>query len=387
MSDHSKRGAIALASHGAPLQSDAPSFKPTMGSTNASVRSSQEIKLNVTNLSKSYGDVVALDCTDLSVRKGEFLTLLGPSGSGKTTLLQMICGLVAPSSGQIVIDGVDQTRTPVHKRDIGLVFQHYALFPHLTVKENIAFPLHMRNLPAEEVERRVNTSLEMVKLGHLGKRLPRELSGGQQQRVALARCFVYEPSIILMDEPLGALDKKLREHLQIEIRELHRQTGATIIYVTHDQEEALALSDRICLMNQARIEQIGRPQEIYAKPVSVFAADFIGTSNIVHGTVDDTRKSIRCKNFDAALMLPEHDFDGGAEAAVVVRPESMRLDAMGQNQLKGTVIDCVYAGADTRVIVDVGAAGHFTVRAGLDVPAAGTPVTVSWNAVDSVLVR
>jgi putative spermidine/putrescine transport system ATP-binding protein len=344
-------------------------------------------KLTITNLSKRYGGTIALDSTNLSVRQGEFLTLLGPSGSGKTTLLQMICGLTAPSAGQIVIDGVDQTRTPVHKRDIGLVFQHYALFPHLTVYENVAFPLQMRGLKNEEIARRVQASLDSVQLGHLSKRMPRELSGGQQQRVALARCFIYEPSIILMDEPLGALDKKLREHMQVEIRQLHRQTGATIVYVTHDQDEALALSDRICLMNQARIEQIGTPHDIYAHPVSVFAADFIGTSNIIHGVVCSGGTQLHSDSFDMPLAITGHEFTTGDAAAVVVRPEKMRLNTEGDNRADGIVVDCVFSGADSKAIVDVGAAGRFTVRTGHETPRPGTPVTVSWNAVDSVLVR
>jgi len=344
-------------------------------------------KLAIRDLSKRYGDVVALEPTDLSVRKGEFLTLLGPSGSGKTTLLQMICGLVSPSSGQIVIDGVDQTRTPVYQRDIGLVFQHYALFPHLSVRENVAFPLRMRGLADDQINRRVEASLDTVKLGHLCERMPKELSGGQQQRVALARCFIYEPSIILMDEPLGALDKKLREHLQMEIRQLHRQTNATIIYVTHDQEEALALSDRVCLMNQARIEQIGTPREIYAQPVSAFAADFIGTSNIVRGELANGGDALRSDALATLLAVPEHRFAAGEAVALVVRPEKLRLDASGQNRIDGVVSDCVYAGADSKVIVDAGRAGQFTVRAGFAAPRAGTAVTLSWDAGDSVLVR
>jgi len=242
-------------------------------------------KLLVDGLAKRYGGINALEPTRLAVQPGEFLTLLGPSGSGKTTLLQMICGLVEPSEGRLLIDGRDETGTPVHKRDIGLVFQHYALFPHLTVAENIGFPLRMRGKAGTQAAAEVKAALAMVQLGHLAERFPRELSGGQQQRVALARCFVYQPSVILMDEPLGALDKKLREHMQFEIKRLHRETGATIIYVTHDQEEALALSDRICLMNHARIEQIGSPQDIYARPRTAFAADFIGISNIFRGRV------------------------------------------------------------------------------------------------------
>jgi len=345
------------------------------------------LKLSARGLSKRYGDALALDTTDLMVEEGEFLTLLGPSGSGKTTLLQMICGLVAPTSGRIVIDGVDHTHTRVHERDIGLVFQHYALFPHMTVEENVAFPLRMRGMGAKEVQQKVRAALDMVQLSLLAHRLPRELSGGQQQRVALARCFIYEPSIILMDEPLGALDKKLREHLQMEIRQLHQQTRATIIYVTHDQEEALALSDRICLMNQARIEQIGTPREIYAHPVSAFAADFIGTSNIFFGKVGGDRQSVCCDTLDAPITAPPHAFPSGKEVAVVVRPEQMRLDGSGTNRLEGMVADCVYAGSESRVIINVGRAGRITVRAGLDTPEPGSRVTASWDAEQSVVVR
>ncbi len=192
-------------------------------------------RLVVRAVTKNYGPIVALESTDLCVAAGELMTILGPSGSGKTTLLQIIAGLVQPTAGQILIDGRDQTHTAVHERDIGVVFQSYALFPHLTVAENIGFPLRMRGMPAAELDRQVRAALEMVQLDHLASRAPNALSGGQQQRVALARCFVYQPSIILMDEPLGALDKKLREHMQIEIKRLHRKSGATIIYVTHDQ--------------------------------------------------------------------------------------------------------------------------------------------------------
>ncbi|MER1966051.1 ABC transporter ATP-binding protein [Castellaniella sp. GW247-6E4] len=322
----------------------------------------------------------------MTVEEGEFLTLLGPSGSGKTTLLQMICGLVTPTSGQIIIDDIDHTKTPVHKRDIGLVFQHYALFPHLTVEENVAFPLQMRGISPRELRQKVQAALDMVQLGHLARRLPKELSGGQQQRVALARCFIYEPSIILMDEPLGALDKKLREHLQMEIRQLHQQTRATIIYVTHDQEEALALSDRICLMNQARIEQIGTPRDIYARPVSAFAADFIGTSNIFFGQVNSDQHSVRCNTLDAPILMPDHTFSNGDDVAVVVRPEQMQLNGDGANRLDGTVMDCVYAGSESRIIVKVGRDTQITVRTGLDTPSKGSRVTVSWDAAQSVVV-
>ena len=224
--------------------------------------------LRIHALCKRYGDFVALAPTSLDVAKGEFLTLLGPSGSGKTTLLSLIAGLAHPDEGRILIDGTDVTHSPAYARDIGVVFQNYALFPHMTIEENIAFPLKMRKVSDAEARRRTAEALEMVHLPHVAKRYPRELSGGQQQRIALARCIVYRPSIILMDEPLGALDKKLRDQMQLEIKRIHRELGTTIVYVTHDQEEAMTMSDRICLMNAGAIEQLGTPQDLYFRPRS-----------------------------------------------------------------------------------------------------------------------
>ncbi|SCX91082.1 ABC transporter ATP-binding protein [Microvirga guangxiensis] len=345
-------------------------------------------KLIIEGLSKQYGAVTALEPTHLTVPTGEFLTLLGPSGSGKTTLLQMICGLVEPSSGRILIDGRDQTQTPVHQRDIGLVFQHYALFPHLTVAENIEFPLRMRALSASEIKQRVKDVLKMVQLDHLAARFPRELSGGQQQRVALARSFVYQPSIILMDEPLGALDKKLREHMQIEIKQLHRETGATIIYVTHDQEEALALSDRICLMNHARIEQLGSPHEIYAHPATAFAADFIGISNIFRGRVDNSNGETRLATRHGHFRLPTGASFSGAEAAIVIRPEQISLGGGNGNTVVGRVTDAVYAGSETRLIVDLDEGETVIVRLppGQPTPGYGERATLGWNPDAAVLV-
>ena len=344
-----------------------------------------EGKLVIEGLCKRYGATTALEPSSLSVTEGEFLTLLGPSGSGKTTLLQLICGLVEASEGTVVIDGRDQSRMPVHQRDIGLVFQHYALFPHLTVTENIAFPLKMRRRPAAEITTRVGDALAMVHLGPLAKRFPRELSGGQQQRVALARCFVYQPSIILMDEPLGALDKKLREHMQIEIKRLHRESGATIIYVTHDQEEALALSDRICLMNHARIEQLGTPREIYERPRTAFAADFIGISNIFRGRWDGNG------SLDTAhgrFSLPQHAASPGAEPALVIRPEHLRLGAQDGNSVSGRVSEIVYAGSETRVIATLGDGAPLVLRLGPDdaVPAIDEQIVAGWARDRAVLV-
>ncbi len=341
-------------------------------------------KLLADGVSKRYGPVVALEPVRLAVKAGELLTLLGPSGSGKTTMLQIICGLVEPDSGRIYMDGRDQTHTPVHQRDIGLVFQNYALFPHLTVGENIGFPLRMRRIAAGDLKRRVHAALDMVQLGHLAGRFPRELSGGQQQRVALARCFVYQPSVILMDEPLGALDKKLREHMQIEVKRLHRETGATILYVTHDQEEALALSDRICLMNHAKIEQIGTPSEIYERPCTAFAADFIGISTMLRGRL----LAGQLETPDGAFALPpgSHAVDG-AEALLLIRPERLGLGD-GANRVSGRVTETVYAGAETRLLfrLDSGTQAVLRLPLGTAPPAIGASVTASWEAAAAVLV-
>ncbi|WP_347309906.1 ABC transporter ATP-binding protein [Defluviimonas sp. SAOS-178_SWC] len=299
-------------------------------------------------LTKFYGDVAALDRVSLDVREGELMTLLGPSGSGKTTLLQLIAGLVEPSEGTVIVDGKNYTGTPIHTRDIGVVFQNYALFPHMTVGENVGFPLLMRKTPADETARRVGEALEMVGLSHAHDRFPQQLSGGQQQRVALARCLVYKPAIILLDEPLGALDAKLREVMQIEIKRIHRETGTTMIFVTHDQEEALALSDRVCLMNEGRIAQVGTPQEMYDRPRNRFTADFIGRSTIFDGTVRDGKLDTKV----GALPLPsDADAAEGETGALMVRPEYLTL---GQGELRGRVVETVFNGAEMRVLLRVG---------------------------------
>jgi len=255
-----------------PLPSDAPAQRP--------------VKVRIDGISKHYGPVEALQPTTLEILAGEFVTVLGPSGSGKTTLLQIISGLTEPTSGRLFIDGADQTHVPVHRREIGVVFQNYALFPHLTVAENVTFPLQMRRMAAAVRRAKLEAALEMVGLSELRDRFPRELSGGQQQRVALARCFVYAPSLILMDEPLGALDRKLRETMQIEIKRLHRETGATIVFVTHDQEEALELADRVAILNLGQIQQVGTPDQVHDHPANAFVCGFVGEANRFEGKVE-----------------------------------------------------------------------------------------------------
>ncbi|VVE11536.1 ABC transporter ATP-binding protein [Pandoraea soli] len=288
--------------------------------------------LQVSGLSKRYGDFVALAPTDLDVAQGEFLTLLGPSGSGKTTLLSLIAGLSQPDAGAIRINGTDVTYGAPYERDIGMVFQNYALFPHMTVAENIAFPLQMRRTDAQAARKMVMNALEMVHLPHVAERYPRELSGGQQQRIALARCMVYRPSIILMDEPLGALDKKLRDHMQLEIKRIHRELGTTIVYVTHDQEEAMTMSDRICLMNAGEIAQLGTPDDLYFRPSSVFVADFLGESNLLDATVleragDQVR--VAMPGVDGArgagAMVYDPKVEPGRAVKLLLRPQNLHI--------------------------------------------------------------
>src|SRR3569623_1835847 len=266
-------------------------------------------------VSKRYGEVFALSSVDLAVRKGEFVTLLGPSSSGKTTLLNLIAGTSPPSSGRIMIDGRDATALPPSQRGLGMVFQNYALMPHMTVFENIAFPLRVRRMAKAEIAHKVNEVLKLIHLPDIAARKPRELSGGQQQRVALARCIVYNQSLILLDAPLGALDKKLREQMQLEIKRIHAELGITMLNVTHDQDEALTMSDRSVLMNAGRVEQQCGPEELYFKPCSVFAAGFIGDANLFEATVarvDAKTVSLACKEAEAVSGKPAFGMRPGA---------------------------------------------------------------------------
>ncbi|MBV2143652.1 ABC transporter ATP-binding protein [Falsochrobactrum sp. TDYN1] len=344
-------------------------------------------KLLLDGISKKYGDFTALKPTQLAIMDGEFLTLLGPSGSGKTTLLQMIAGLVEPTAGKMFFEGEDWTNRPVNARGMGMVFQHYALFPHMTVSENIAFPLKMRGITQAEIGRQVSETLAKVQLGEFGHRFPRELSGGQQQRVALARCFVYRPKIILMDEPLGALDKSLRENMQLEIRRLHQEFGTTVIYVTHDQEEALVMSDRICVMNHAQIEQIASPREIYLNPETVFSASFIGQSNIIKGKrVSSDENSATIETPVGRLMGQLTARDKHAqELALVIRPEQIFVgnpESPAHESVEGLLEDTVYIGSDVRLLVRLSDGSQFSVRhdpLSTDLPSAGDRIRLYWN--------
>jgi len=306
-------------------------------------------------VSKRYADVDALHPVDLTIAKGEFVTLLGPSGSGKSTLLNLIAGMVAPSSGRIVIDGRDATTLPTNQRGLGMVFQNYALMPHMTVFENIAFPLQVRKVPKAEIRRRVGAVLDLIQLGHVANRRPRELSGGQQQRISLARCIVYNPALILMDEPLGALDKKLREQMQLEIKRLHAELGITMLYVTHDQDEALTMSDRIVLMNGGRIEQQGTPDTLYFRPETVFSAEFIGSSNLLAGTLEadpDGGPVLRTALGTFPVPAPDRPIERGAKAMLLVRPENMTLQRGGDTvHVTGRIEDSILLGGVVRHFV------------------------------------
>ncbi len=283
------------------------------------------------NVSKAYGDFRAVDDVDLVVSASEFVTLLGPSGCGKTTTLRMIAGFVLPSSGSIVLGGRDVTNIPPHKREVGLVFQNYALFPHMSVAKNVEFGLKMRGIAESERVARVRDALQLVQLGDLGDRFPRQLSGGQQQRVALARALVIRPKVLLLDEPFGALDKQLRDHMRTELRALQQKLEICTIFVTHDQDEAMSMSDRICVMARGKVQQIGLPGEIYERPNSRFVADFMGRSNLIRarivGSADDGATLIEAG--ELRLTSRNRDVCGSAELTAMIRPEHITLRPAG----------------------------------------------------------
>ena len=317
--------------------------------------------INFSDVSKSYGNVTVVEGLNLEVAKGEFLSLLGPSGSGKTTILMLLAGFEAVTSGEIVLDGQKVNHLPPHRRGMGVVFQNYALFPHMSVAENVAFPLEMRKVPKAEIKERVRKALDRVHLAHLGDRKPAQLSGGQQQRVALTRALVFEPKVILMDEPLGALDKQLREHMQLEIRELHRRLGLTIVFVTHDQSEALTMSDRIAIFNKGEIAQIGTADEVYDRPQNRFVSQFIGETNLLEGAVvgdggaGDGHVAIELEGGHRIRALaPARPLQG--KAVVSLRPERVRLDAMKAdgNAISATIDDVVYQGDHLRLHLSAG---------------------------------
>ena len=306
--------------------------------------------IDLIDVAKRYGPVSAIEDVDLHVDQGELVTVLGPSGSGKTTLLTMIAGLASPSAGRIDIGGRDVTWLPAAKRNVGLVFQSYALFPHMSVHDNVAFPLSVRGLARAETDRRVGEALRLVRLSGFERRRPSQLSGGQQQRVALARAFVFEPEILLLDEPLGALDRKLREQLQVELRQLQRSLGITTILVTHDQEEALSLSDRIVVLDEGRVQQIGTPEEAYLKPSNRFVADFLGTAKLFEGVLarDGQGWCVRLADGEP-IRCADPAAPPGCAVSAIVRPERVMVQPAGRGEgLPATVTDVIYLGQSLR---------------------------------------
>ena len=354
--------------------------------------------VELANLRKTYGGVVALDTLSLDIKQGEFVTLLGPSGSGKTTSLMIVAGFEEATAGEVRVGGQAVTHRPPHRRNIGVVFQSYALFPHMTVAANVAYPLCMRSVGRDERRRRATAALELVQLGGYGERYPAQLSGGQQQRVALARALVFEPPLLLMDEPLGALDKKLRDQMQLEIKRIHRELGTTIVYVTHDQEEAMTMSDRICLMNQGRIEQLGTPSDLYFRPRTLFAADFLGESNLLEGTVqriDGSEAEITLARDGSRAHAAVHaPLAAGSKVRVMVRPQNIavRAEPAGVNALSGKVLDSMITGSLTKLYVSSPAAGAeplvlcYPTSSGRAPYAIGDDITLHWNCADAVIV-
>lgn len=349
--------------------------------------------LTVRGAVRRFGSVTALAGVDLAVAEGELLTILGPSGSGKTTLLKVVAGFEVPDEGSVVLGGTDVTFSPPRNRDVGMVFQNYALFPHLTVAQNVAFPLEMRRIPRAEREQRVAEALALVELGDYGARLPRQLSGGQQQRVALARAIVFKPRLLLLDEPFGALDRKLRESMQLEVRRLQRRLRLTTLFITHDQEEALILSDRIAVMNAGRIEQIGTPAEVYARPTTRFAADFVGESNILeavsNGNGGGDVPGLGC------IALGDGKVRAGAPFTLLLRPEAVRIGAAAGGlpcQAEATVLETVFLGLSVKLRVSIPDGPELLVRLPLrpsePQPAAeGERVTVGFAPEDVHVVR
>ena len=350
------------------------------------------------DLSKFYGSDAAARDINLDVAAGEFLTLLGPSGSGKTTTLMMIAGFTIPTSGDVRVNDKSIVQVPVHRRNIGMVFQNYALFPHLDVSSNIAFPLEMRGVAKSAIRERVGRALDLVRLRGFGERRPKQLSGGQQQRVALARALVFEPNVLLLDEPLGALDAKLREEMKYELKQLHHKLGATILFVTHDQEEALTLSDRIAVFNNGSLAQVGTPSELYLAPANRFVADFIGATNLLTGKVTSVRDGAYQMEMPGGLKLTGPSREGFAAPKtwatytlrlekITVGPQANRLT----NHFDGTIEQFLYIGDATKYLIRLSPDWSITVRvpeqAGQQQMPPGSNVSLGWNESDMLLVE
>ncbi|MGE0714724.1 MAG: ABC transporter ATP-binding protein [Alphaproteobacteria bacterium] len=348
--------------------------------------------LELRDLRKRFGDVAAIDGVDIRIEDGEFFSLLGPSGCGKTTILRSIAGIVTPDSGTVVLGGTDITRRPLHARDVTLVFQNYALFPHLTVFDNVAFGLVMRRVAKAEIRARVEEALALVRLAGLGQRYPAQISGGQQQRVALARALVVRPSVLLLDEPLSNLDARLRDEMRDELRQIQRRVGITTILVTHDIHEAFAMSDRIAVLDKGRVEQIGTPSEIYRAPRTRFVANFSGQMNAFDGVVEAADgATVRLATASGRkVMALAADGRPGTRASVMVRPERVRIDPPAEaDQRIDAVVDTVtYLGGSVRLAATADADRLLVDLPAGDapLPAPGDRITLGWRTADAVLV-
>lgn len=323
-----------------------------------------EFAVELVDVSKHFGNVVAVDHVSLQIEDGEFFSMLGPSGCGKTTTLRLVAGFEMPSEGELLLYGRPMGQIPAFRRPVNTVFQNYALFPHMTIEQNVGFGLQMKGgISKKEIKTNVMEALEMVQLPHLAQRRPHQLSGGQQQRIALARALVNRPEVLLLDEPLGALDLKLRKAMQIELKQLQEQVGITFIYVTHDQEEALTMSDRIAVMSEGKVLQVGEPMEIYEHPRTRFVADFIGESNFLPGVVDSITGDEVVVLVDNQIPVRAHtdlSLSKGQPASVVVRPEKITLGEEGD--ITGQIAEVVYIGTDTRYVVKLTQQTSLTVR-------------------------
>ncbi len=355
--------------------------------------------LELRGVTRKFGDSVAVDQVSFTLEHGTFLTMLGPSGSGKSTTLNMIAGFLEPTSGSILLRGRDIVGLDTNKRDIGMVFQNYSLFPHLSIVRNVAFPLEVRGVSRREAIKKAEEYLDIVDLRDRAKARPRELSGGQQQRVALARSLVFGPDLLLMDEPLGALDRRLREEMQVSIKRITEQLNATVVFVTHDQEEALVMSDVIAIYNEGAVEQFGTSQELYQKPSSRFVAEFIGESNILEGQIVGSTMVVDGVEFPLSTRPDARRFFEGSHAAIVVRPEQATLRSSSSTaqsapivgrELPGVVTDVLYMGTSYRFFVhtDMGFDVEVRVRAHLPEAATrqGERIFVSWNPDDTAVV-
>jgi ABC-type Fe3+/spermidine/putrescine transport system ATPase subunit len=344
--------------------------------------------LALRGLRKAYGSVTAVDDVSIDVRAGEFVSLLGPSGCGKTTVLRIVAGLVEPDAGQVLLAGADVTRVPVHRRNVGLVFQSYALFPHMTVLDNVAFGLRRRGVPDGETRERVARMLELVQLGAQAGRHPRELSGGQQQRVALARALVTEPGVLLLDEPLSNLDALLRDEMRVELKRLQERLGTTMIFVTHDQAEALTLSDRVVVLDRGRVVQVGRPEDVYRHPATVFVARFLGRANFLSGVVTATEGNgvaVKLDDGETVIAARGEGVAPGQSVQVAIRQESLRLTPRPGGA--ATVVFHAFAGQANHYVVQLAGGRELEVTrpAGEGVIPRGTAVDVDWDPADVIL--